>query len=69
MLLMALNSRHQINNKASAYFITGALLFVFSDSLLAVNQFVMQHLAFSLGVMATYATAQYLIVNGAWVNE
>ena len=69
MLLMAMNGRHQINNKASAYFITGALLFVLSDSLLAINLFVMQHLAFSLGVMATYATAQYLIVNGAWVNE
>ena len=69
MLLMALNSRHQINYKASAYFITGALLFVFSDSLLAVNLFVMQQWVLSLGVMATYATAQYLIVKGALVNE
>ena len=69
MLLMALNSRHQINYKASAYFITGALLFVLSDSLLAVNLFVMQQWVLSLGVMATYATAQYLIVKGALVNE
>ena len=69
MLLMALNSRHQINNKASAYFITGALLFVLSDSLLAVNLFVMQQWVLSLGVMATYAAAQYLIVKGALVNK
>ena len=69
MLLIAINTRQQINNRASNFFIIGALLFVISDSVLAINLFVMQHLAFSLGVMVTYATAQYLIVKGALVNK
>ena len=69
MLLIAMNTWQQINNRASNFFITGALLFVLSDSLLAVNLFVMQQWVLSLGVMATYATAQYLIVKGALINE
>lgn len=66
MLLMAINTRQQINNRPSHFFIIGALLFVISDSLLAINLFVEQHLELSLSVMATYAAAQFLIVNGAW---
>jgi len=65
MLLMAINTRQQVNYNASNFFITGALLFVISDSLLAINLFAMQHLVLSLGVMATYATAQFLIIKGA----
>ena len=69
MLLMALNTRHQLNLSASFLFIMGALLFVLSDSLLAINLFVEKHWVMSLSVMATYATAQYLIVKGALANQ
>ena len=69
MLLMAINTRQQINNKASTFLIIGALLFVLSDSLLAINLFVENHWVMSLSVMATYAAAQYLIVKGALANE
>jgi uncharacterized membrane protein YhhN len=69
MLLLAINTRHKLRNDTSALFITGALLFVISDTLLAVNLFAMQHVVFSLCVMLTYAAAQYLIVKGALVNE
>ena len=69
MLLMAMNTRLQLNNTASTYFIAGALFFVISDSLLAINLFVMQHWVMSIAVMATYAIAQYLIVKGALVKQ
>ena len=69
MLLLAINTRRKLSNNASALFFAGALLFVISDSLLAVNLFAMHHLVLSLCVMLTYAVAQYLIVRGALVNE
>jgi uncharacterized membrane protein YhhN len=69
MLLMAINTRRKLSNDASALFFIGALLFVISDSLLAVNLFAMNHLVLSLCVMLTYASAQYLIVKGALANE
>lgn len=69
MLLMAVNTRRKLSNDASALFFTGALLFVISDSLLAVNLFAMNHLVLSLCVMLTYASAQYLIVKGALTNQ
>jgi uncharacterized membrane protein YhhN len=50
----------------SAYnpILAGAILFITSDSLLAVNKFVMQ-LPYAQGmVLITYATAQFLLVNG-----
>ena len=69
MLLMAMNTRHQFNHTASFLFISGAFLFVLSDSLLAINLFVENHWVMSLSVMATYAAAQYLIVKGALANH
>lgn len=65
MLLLALNTKHQLNDKTATLFITGAILFVLSDSVLAVNLFAYKHLLLSLVVMITYATAQFLIVKGA----
>jgi uncharacterized membrane protein YhhN len=68
MLLMAINTRRKLNNDSSALFFIGALLFVISDSLLAVNLFAMNHVVLSLCVMLTYVAAQYLIVKGALIN-
>lgn len=69
MLLLALNTKHQLNNKTATLFITGAILFVLSDSVLAVNLFAYKHLLLSLVVMATYSAAQFLIVKGAISNQ
>ncbi len=69
MLLMAINTRRKVNDDAATLFIIGALLFVISDSLLAVNLFARSHFVLSLCVMLTYASAQYLIVKGALTNE
>ncbi|TWI78285.1 putative membrane protein YhhN [Lacibacter cauensis] len=69
MLLLALNTKHQLKNQTASLFITGAILFVISDSVLAVNLFAYKHLLLSLVVMATYSAAQYLIVKGAISNQ
>ena len=69
MLLLALNTKQKIHAKAASLFITGALLFVLSDSVLAVNLFAYKHLVLSLVVMITYAAAQYLIVKGVIANQ
>ncbi|RXK57696.1 lysoplasmalogenase [Lacibacter luteus] len=69
MLLLALNTKQKLHTKTASLFITGALLFVLSDSVLAVNLFAYKHLALSLVVMITYAAAQYLIVKGAIANQ
>ncbi len=69
MLLMAINTKRKLNNDAAVLFFIGALLFVISDSLLAVNLFAKSHFLLSIFVMLTYAAAQYLIVKGALMNE
>lgn len=45
-------------------FIPGALLFVLSDALLAVNMFKMQHIVIEVLVMLTYGLAQFFITRG-----
>lgn len=65
MLLMAMNTKYKLAAITATLFIIGALLFVISDSVLAINLFAYQHLSLSLLVMATYAAAQYLIVKAA----
>jgi len=69
MLLMAINTKRKLTDDASTLFFNGALQFVISDSILAVNLFAYPNQVLSLCVMATYASAQYLIVKGALVNE
>lgn len=69
MLLMAINTRRKLKNDVSFLFVIGALLFVISDSLLAVNLFALSHIVLSLCVMLTYVTAQYMIVKGALLHE
>ncbi len=68
MLLMSINMRRKTSNTAATYFIVGALLFVVSDSLLAVNLFAYSSMLLGLCVMLTYASAQYLIVKGALLH-
>lgn len=58
----ALSSDVQISRKL---FIAGALLFVLSDSLLAINKFYQSLPAGNLGVMLTYALAQFALTKGS----
>lgn len=51
-------------NRSLAYqFVGGALLFVLSDSLLAINKFYSSFYQAGLAVMFTYGMAQFLLVN------
>ena len=67
LVVMVLNALLRFGRTTSPSFwmvFSGALLFMFSDSLLAINKF-LEPLAFgSLWIMATYISAQYLIVKG-----
>ncbi len=64
MLIAALN-RKSIAQKESFTLITfGALFFVVSDTLLAINKFYDTFYLANIAVMLTYGIAQYLLVKG-----
>jgi uncharacterized membrane protein YhhN len=65
MLLVALHMFY-IKNKPAAYrMIIGAILFVISDSVLAINKFYHPFEGAGIIVMLTYGLAQFFIVDGA----
>ncbi len=68
MVLQALLRFGFTNKKSFAFLFVGALFFMISDSLLAINKF-LEPLPFaSLIVMLTYIIAQYFIVEGAMAH-
>jgi uncharacterized membrane protein YhhN len=64
MMLCSLHIFYKVKKAASALFVTGALLFVISDSLLAVNKFYAPFTLAGVYIMLTYCAAQYFIVKG-----
>jgi uncharacterized membrane protein YhhN len=64
MLLSALNRFGKVNGLSYILVVIGALLFVISDSLIAINKFHMKINFAGIMIMVTYATAQFLIVLG-----
>jgi uncharacterized membrane protein YhhN len=67
--LMLITAIHTINNKsikrlAKNYFIPGTILFVLSDSLLALNKFAITLKYGDVFVMITYATAVFILYLG-----
>ena len=65
MLMLALHMLYSRNRKAGSLLVTGALLFVISDSVLAINKFYHPFGQAGLVIMLTYGLAQLLIVKGA----
>lgn len=65
MFMLAMHMLFIENKKAGRYMMTGALLFILSDSLLALNKFFRSFEAAGILVMLTYAGAQYFIAAGA----
>jgi uncharacterized membrane protein YhhN len=65
MLMMAMNMLFIKNKKAGQWMVTGAFLFVLSDSTLAINKFYQPFEAASVLIMLTYGLAQLFIVEGA----
>jgi len=65
MVLQALFRYGFTSKKSFALIFIGALFFMVSDSVLAINKFLEPLPLASLTIMFTYITAQYLIVEGA----
>ncbi len=64
MALQALFRFGYTSNKSFTLIFVGAILFMISDSLLAINKFLMPIQFASVYIMTTYMVAQYLIVEG-----
>jgi uncharacterized membrane protein YhhN len=64
MLLCSLHVFYKAGRPANVYFVAGALLFVISDSLLAVNKFLNPFPLAGVFIMLTYCAAQFFIVKG-----
>ncbi|MGB4844797.1 MAG: lysoplasmalogenase [Ferruginibacter sp.] len=64
MLLCSLHVFLKLNRKAAGFYVAGALAFVISDSLLAINKFYEPFAYAGVYIMLTYCVAQYLIVRG-----
>ncbi len=65
MFMLALHMLFIRNKEAGKWMMIGALLFVSSDSLLALNKFYQPFEFASLMIIVTYALAQFFIVKGA----
>src|SRR4030095_4049602 len=65
MLLCSINLSGKLKRPVFLLFVNGALQFVLSDSLLAINKFVFPFWFLPLCVMLTYCSAQYLLVRGS----
>ena len=67
LLTMGIWAHKRRGATSSASFLmvsAGALLFVLSDSMIAINKFTIEVPAERLLVMSTYIIAQYLIIQG-----
>jgi len=65
MLLCSINLSGKLKRPVFLLFLNGALQFVLSDSLLAINKFVFPFWFLPLCVMLAYCSAQYLLVRGS----
>ena len=64
MLLVAIKGYFTWNSKSGKLLLIGAVFFVLSDSILAINKFYVPIYLSSFWIMSTYITALFLIVKG-----
>lgn len=64
MNIFALNRYGKVNDKSFKLIMIGAVCFALSDSLLALNKFLLPIPLAGVWIMATYAAAQYFITQG-----
>ena len=67
--ITALNYHLNQRNANSSMLLTGALLFIGSDSMIALNKFYSPHMIYPVAIMLTYALAQYLICHSMLMEE
>ena len=64
MLLAAINREKKVNRQSFLLVLAGAIIFVVSDSILAINKFAQPFELGRIASMTSYITAQYLIAVG-----
>ena len=64
MLLAAINRKEKVNSQSYQLVLFGAILFILSDSLIAINRFEQAFELARITIMSSYVTAQYLIAIG-----
>ena len=69
MAVSAYSRKDQVNHISFQLVFIGAMFFVLSDSILAINKFLVIIPGSHILVMGTYAAAQYLIVRGLLVGN
>jgi Predicted membrane protein len=64
MLTGAINRKEKVKKESYYLVLAGAILFVISDSVIAINKFSHQFESSGIVIMSTYIVAQYLIIAG-----
>jgi uncharacterized membrane protein YhhN len=64
MVAFSINRFKRVNDKSFALVVSGALLFMFSDSIIAINKFLTSFDTASIFIMILYIGGQYLIAKG-----
>lgn len=65
MTIFAVNRYGKVNDSSYKLVLAGAVLFMISDSMIAINKFHTEFDWSRVAIMFTYITAQYLIVKGS----
>jgi uncharacterized membrane protein YhhN len=68
MLTGAIDRLNKVNKRSFSLVLSGAVLFLISDSAIAINKFGHHFEYSSIVIMSTYVIAQYLIVTG-YINQ
>jgi uncharacterized membrane protein YhhN len=64
MSMMALNRKGRVAQASYSLVFFGSILFLISDSMIALNKFFMEFALAGFWIMITYISAQYLIMRG-----
>ena len=64
MLAAAINRKEKVNRLSYNLVLIGALFFILSDTLIAINKFTYEFPLARIAIMGTYITAQYMIAIG-----
>ncbi|MBA4852742.1 lysoplasmalogenase [Emticicia sp. BO119] len=62
-------SERKVSDKSYQLVLIGAIIFILSDSLIALSKFVVNIPLSGLWIMATYVVAQYMIIQGLLVSR
>lgn len=69
MSMMALNRKGRVGQSSYRLVFFGSILFLISDSMIALNKFFMEFTLAGFWIMITYIAAQYLIMRGLILEE